>query len=281
MWWWSRRPSYFWGGALIVVGVLLLLGNVGLLNNLNWDYIWPVLLIAFGVWLIVARVLPGGGPTFGGPFVGAAMGSVALDRSDPREGLSKAKLQVEVGSARLDVRGAALGDLLYRARIDHSGTPPEVQLDRSTGTVRISQRGNWMVGGWGRVKLDVQLNDAVSWELDLDSGSIKGTVDLSTVPLAKFECDSASSRIDLSVSQPSGEVPIRVEGGSVDIRLRRPSGAAARVHAAGGSIRVTADGVRQNGFGSLAWQSTGFDASPNRYDARFSGGSVRAEVEQH
>jgi hypothetical protein len=273
MWWWSRRPSYFWGSALVVVGVLLLLGNTGVLNNVSWDYVWPVLLIAFGVWLIVGRMLPRGVPTYSG--------SAAVDRSDPRDGLAKAKLKIEVGGSRLDVRGAALGDLLYRARIDHSGAPPEVQLDRSTGTVRISQGGNWMVGGWGRMQLDVQLNDAVLWEVDIDSGSVRGTVDLSTVPIAKFECDSASSRIDLSVSKPAGEVPIRVEGGSVDVRLRRPTGTAVRVNTAGGSIRITADGVRQNGFGSLAWQSPGSDASSDRYDVRFSGGSVRADVEQH
>src|ERR1700681_3123128 len=172
MWWGARRPSYFWGGALVVVGGLLLLGNLGLLNNLNWDYVWPVLLIAGGVWLLVARVLPGGAPTYFGSAVGSGVGSAAIDRSDPREGQTKAKLQIAVGSARLDVRGAALGDLLYRARIDHSGASPDVQLDRSTGTVRISQGGNWMVGGWGRVKLDVQLNDAVLWEVDLDSASI-------------------------------------------------------------------------------------------------------------
>jgi hypothetical protein len=274
-WWWSRRPSYFWGGTLVVVGVLLLLGNTGVLNNVNWDQIWPVLLIAFGIWLIVGRMLPGGAPP---TYVGSA---AQVDRSDPREGLAKAKLKIEVGASRLDVRGAALGDLLYRARMDHRGAPAEVHLDRSTGTVRISQGGNWMVGGWGRVQLDVQLNDTVVWEVDIDSGSVRGTVDLSTVPLAKFECDSASSRIDLSVSQPAGEVPIKIEGGSVDIRLRRPTGSAARVQAAGASIRLTADGVRQNGFGSLTWQSTGFDSSSDRYDAHFSGGSVRADVEQH
>jgi hypothetical protein len=82
------------------------------------------------------------------------------------------------------------------------------------------------------------------------------------------------------VSKPAGEIPVRVEGGSVDVRWRRPTGAAARIHAAGGSIRVTADGVRQRGFGSLGWQSTGFDSSSDRYDARFSGGSVSVEVEQ-
>jgi hypothetical protein len=274
-WWWSGRSNYFWGGALVVVGALLLLGNFGLLNNLNWDVVWPVLLIAFGAWLIVARVLPGGPPTMSGSR------RSALDRSDPRDGLTKAKLQVAVGSCRVDIRGAALGDVLYHARIDHGGAPPNIELDKTTGTVRISQESNWMVGGWGRVRLDLQLCDAVPWEVEIKSGDVRGNIDLSTVPLARFDCDSASSRIDLSVSQPAGEVPIRVEGGSVDIHLRRPAGAAARVSVAGGSIRLTADGVRQHGFGTLAWQSTGFDTATNRYDSRFSGGSVRAEVEQH
>jgi hypothetical protein len=276
MWWWwgSGRSSYFWGGVLVVVGTLLLLGNFGLLNNLNWDVLWPTILIAFGVWLIVARVMAGGPPPLSGS-------SAAADRSDPREGLTKARLQLAVGSCSVDVHGAPLGDLLYRARFDHRGVQPDIQLDRATGTVRISQGGNWMVGGWGRVRLDLQLSDAVVWDVDIDTASIRGTVDLSALPLAKFECDGASSRIDLSVSQPSGEVPIRVEGGSVDVRLRRPSGAAARVTASGGSIRLTADGVRQHGFGSVAWQSPGSDSAHDRYDARFSGGSVRAEVEQH
>jgi cell wall-active antibiotic response 4TMS protein YvqF len=274
MWRWTGRSSYFWGGALVVVGALLLLGNVGLLNNVNWDVVWPVLLIAFGAWLIVARVLPGGPPAIG-------RSAAAVDRSDPRAGLTKAKLQIAVGSCRVDIHGAALGDLLYRARIDHGGVPPTVELDSTTGTVRINQEGNWMVGGWGRVRLDLQLSDAVPWEVEIKSADIRGDIDLSTVPLVRFECDSASSRIDLNVSQPAGDVPIRVEGGSVDIRLRRPSGAAARVNVAGGSIRLTADGVRQRGFGTLAWQSAGFDTASNRYDARFSGGSVRADVEQH
>jgi hypothetical protein len=78
MWWGSSgRSSYFWGGALVVVGTLLLLGNLGLLNDINWDYVWPVLLIAFGVWLIAARALQRGARSSGGP--------ATADRSTPPE----------------------------------------------------------------------------------------------------------------------------------------------------------------------------------------------------
>jgi len=45
----------FWGVALVLIGVYYLLKNVGLLGFLHEDILWPVLLIAFGIFLIVRR----------------------------------------------------------------------------------------------------------------------------------------------------------------------------------------------------------------------------------
>jgi hypothetical protein len=269
--WWFRGPSYFWGAVLVVVGVLALLGNFHLLDNLNWNYVWPVFLIALGAWLIVARGLPGGGDTI--------VGGRAADRSDPREGLERATLDIAVGTARVEIRGAALGDQLYHAKIGHSGQAPEVDLDRATGTLRIAQHGSWMMGGWGRVDLEIQLSDAIPWEIHAKTGTIKGTIDLSTARLSRLESDAGASRIELSVPKPAGEVPIRMEGGSVRLRLRRPSGTAMRLEASGGSVHLTADGVRQRGLGNLVWQSPGLESATDRYSARFSGGSVHADIE--
>ena len=268
MWW--GRPGYFWGGILVIVGALAMLANLGWLDNLEWNLVWPILLIAFGVWLIVARVLPGASTTYGG----------AVDRADTRDGVAKARLEIALGATRLDLRGASLGEQLYKAHLDHRGNPPEVHLDRISGTVRITQPDSWMFGGWGRIKLDVQVNDALPWEVDIDTGALRATVDLRTVPLVRFECDAGSSRLEVSLSRPTGEVPIRVEGGSVRARLRRPVGTAAKVTASGGSIRLIADGVRQGGFGSVSWQSPGGDSAPDRYDIRLAAGAVNAELEQ-
>lgn len=269
MWW--GRPSYLWGGLLIVLGVLAVLANLGYLSNISWHVIWPLLLIGLGVWLIATRIVPTTPDDHGG---------AGFDRSDARDGLARAKLDIALGSARIDVRAAALGDQLYRAHIVHRGNPPEVELDRASGTVRISQSGNWMMGGWGRVKLEVQLNDALAWALDIHCGAVRGRIDLSTVGLAGFECHSGSTDLELSVARPAGEVPIRMEGGSVRLRLRRPAGAAVRVDASGGSIRLWADGVSQGGVGNVTWQSPGMDSSGDRYEARFAGGSLKVGLEQ-
>ena len=49
------RKEYFWPTVLVVVGVYFLLSNVGLLEWLRFDIVWPVLLILLGAWLIIRR----------------------------------------------------------------------------------------------------------------------------------------------------------------------------------------------------------------------------------
>lgn len=64
--WWNRNPGVFWGVVLVILGVLFLLANSGVLTNINWDYVWPLFLIALGVWLIVVRIGPGVASAAGG-----------------------------------------------------------------------------------------------------------------------------------------------------------------------------------------------------------------------
>src|SRR6266480_3739914 len=161
---WNRNPSIFWGIVLVVLGVLFLLSNLDI--NINWSIVWPVVLIALGVWLLVARVGPGGA-------------SAGLDSAEARDGLTKAKLEVAVGSGRIDVRSTDLGDQLYRTHIEHAGTAPEVNLDRATGTVRISQRLDWFAGA-RRLRIDTQVSDAIPWEITCNTGAIRGDFNLST-----------------------------------------------------------------------------------------------------
>jgi hypothetical protein len=47
-----RRGSLFWGGVLIVMAALLLLKQAGVIVGDIFGYFWPLLIIAFGIWLI-------------------------------------------------------------------------------------------------------------------------------------------------------------------------------------------------------------------------------------
>ncbi len=46
---------WFWGAALIVIGGYYLLQNLGLLNWVRGDVLWPVLLILLGVLMLIGR----------------------------------------------------------------------------------------------------------------------------------------------------------------------------------------------------------------------------------
>ncbi len=52
-----RRPAVFWGTVLVLVGLVLFLDNLGVFGDLSvWRLIWPLLLIAVGVWVLVGTV---------------------------------------------------------------------------------------------------------------------------------------------------------------------------------------------------------------------------------
>ena len=54
---WQRNSGAFWGGGiLILIGLYFLLANLGLLDWLKWDYVWPIVLIAIGLWLVIRRL---------------------------------------------------------------------------------------------------------------------------------------------------------------------------------------------------------------------------------
>src|SRR5256885_16564138 len=97
---WSRNPSVVWGGILVILGGLFLLSNLN--TNVNWNVIWPVFLIAVGLWRIAARV--GSSSTSPG----------ATDTAEPLDGLTGATLDLAIGGGSVDVRSAPLVDQPYR-----------------------------------------------------------------------------------------------------------------------------------------------------------------------
>jgi Domain of unknown function (DUF5668) len=261
---WNRSPSVFWGGLIVLVGVLFLLSNLGVFDNLDWNIVWPVLLIALGVWLLIARIGPGGA-------------SADVDSAEPREGLERARLEVAVGAARLDIAARPLDDQLYRVHIEHAGTPPEVRLDRAGGTLRIAQRSDWFMGA-RRLVVDARLSDAIPWEVVCTTGAIRGDFDLTSATLTGFSCRTGASNVNLALGVPRGIVPVRIEGGALTITVTRPAGAAVQVQASGGAVQLRADGSRQDGLGTRSWRSGGFDAAKDRYDVTVSGGALNVEI---
>lgn len=43
------------GYALVILGVIFLLKNLGLLVAINWDLVWPIVLVIIGILMIYKK----------------------------------------------------------------------------------------------------------------------------------------------------------------------------------------------------------------------------------
>ncbi len=254
------RHELFWPAVLILVGLYFLFANLGFISA---DLFWPLVLIAVGVWLVIARVGPGSA-------------YAAVDSAEPRENLQQARLEIAVGAGRIDVKSSQLADQLYRAHVEHAGPSPEVKLDRTTGTVRISQRLGWFSGARD-VNVDTQLSDAIPWQVSCSTGAIRGTFDLTGVQLTRFDCQTGASRIELQLGAPKGIVPIRIQGAALTVDVVRPAGVPVKVDASGAAVQLRGDGTRQDGVGSRSWSSAGAEGA-DRYEISVSGAGLTVNV---
>ncbi len=291
-----RYRSYFWPAVLILIGLVALLVNSGVIStdrlNLLGD-LWPLILIVIGLELIARRGLPGQAGDVAAVLIVllAAGGTIAYVALAPNPGatgklyshaaigsLNHAALEIDAGAANITVTGASSleGDL-YHATINYSGTKPEVNLDRSDGTLTISQ-GN---SGFGvfqtrRFTLDLQINSSIRWTISSSGGASTETFKLASLPLTSMDINTGASREDITLGTPSGVVPIKINGGALTVNLHRPAGTAASVSVSGGAVSLNFDGRQNHGIGDLQ-QSTGDES--DMYRVEVSGGACTVTMD--
>src|ERR1700704_6008987 len=222
--------SFFWPVALIAIGIFALLVD---LNVISADRLyrladlWPLVLLVIGLELIARRAFKGAAADLAGALVlliaiGGAIVYVstgpaisgethALDTSDEIGNLTSATLHVDVGAATLTVHSnASLGSALYQAHLEYVGVKPSVTLDTSTGDLRITQNGRFMIFGTRRIVIDMQINPTVKWSFSVNSGAADDTLDLAAVTLGSIELNTGASRADITLGPPTGVVPISI-----------------------------------------------------------------------
>lgn len=258
-----RYRSFFWPSLLILVGIIALLINVGaipveklyLLLNL-----WPLILIVLGLELIVRRSLRGaaGDAVTALIVLVAILGAVAYVALSPNTSnthtfdstttvgnLEQASLEIDAGAAQVTIsEGTDLGADLYRAHVEYAGPKPEVSVDRTNGSLTISQQGGALFQR-ETLALTLQLNPGIPWKIGVNTGA---------------------SRDDITLGKPSGIVPVKINGGAVTVRLHRPGGTAASVTVQGGAVNLQADGKQAtHAIGSASYATPGFSEATDGY----------------
>ena len=223
-----RRNRLFWGLVLIIVGVLLLLGNLGLLPADVWLIIWPSILILFGLWILGGRFIRGGA-------------SVAESLSIPLDGAREARLTISHGAGRLMVSGkTGPGQLLagtfsggVEHRADRVGDRLDVDLQAEVGRA-FESAFPWTWGPGAALDWRFSLSGEVPLSLDVRTGASETTMDLTLLRLTELKLETGASSCDITLPARAGFSRVAVKGGATSVKLRVPEGVAARITSEGG-----------------------------------------------
>jgi hypothetical protein len=295
----GRYRSYFWPAVLILVGIVALLINTGRLSAdrlYQLFDLWPLILIVLGLELIARRTMRGAAGDVAAilivvvAVVGAAAYVVvapnpatsrSLDTSSAIAGVDQASLEIDAGSANITVSGSkAVESDLYRAHIEYFGSKPGVSFDHSTGLVRISQSsGNFPFFQSRRFVVNIKLNQHVPWSITENSGASTSTLNLAGVQVGSINVNTGASRTELTLGEPSGIVPVTINGGSLNVHLHRPQGTGASVAIAGGALNLNADGRQMHAIGNLHFQSKDFATEGDGYRIEINGGACNVTLD--
>jgi hypothetical protein len=201
-----------------------------------------------------------------------------VDSHAPLGNLDHASLEIDAGAANITVTGtSSLEGDLYHATISYSGSKPEINLDRSDGSLTISQ-GNTGFGVFQtrRFTLDLQINSSIPWTITSNGGASTETFNLASVPLKSMDINTGASRQDITLGPPSGVVPITINGGALTVNLHRLAGAGLSVSVSGGAVSLDFDGRQHHAIGS-ADDSSGSGA--DMYRVEVSGGACTVKVD--
>jgi hypothetical protein len=294
-----RYRSLFWPGVLILVGLIALLVNVGVVNGdrlLDLITLWPLILIVIGLELIVRNTVRGPTGELAAVLIvvlaiAASVGYVAfvpspsathtLDRTGPVGLLTKASVEISVGSAKITMTsGAELGANLYHVRIAYSGNQPDVKFDREAGALTIDQNNNSFLGLRGqRIEISVELNSSVQWSITENTGASTDTINLPTSHVTAVQVNTGASREEITLGPASGIVPVEVDGGALTVHVHRPAGVEASVDVSGGAVSLNADGHDSHAVGELKYETPGFSGATDGYRIQVNGGACTVTLD--
>ena len=204
--------------------------------------------------------------------------AVAVSRGD----LTRAALKVTAGTPFLDVSMGRLGGTLLRVSTP-DGAPVRPVLSGSQLIVLslagASGSGNSGSSGNSGYVVRVVLNSAVTWALDLASGTERTVVDLRGGKVAGMAVTAGSAALDVSLPRPSGTLPSLLAGGVSQFRLSLPGGVPVQVAVGGGASFVSVDGQKLTGIaGGTVLTPPGWTSATSRFAVNATSGFSQLTV---
>lgn len=258
------RNQLFWGGVLILVGGLMLAGEMGITlpnGNSLMSIFWPLLLIGFGVWVLLSVLMRGK----------IEAESASIELQDAHE----ASLRISHGAGEFRLHGGAsaneilhgtfVGGLDHKA--DRNGDRLEVKMRSANDFVMLPPFGSKEQLDW-----DVSLNSSIPIALDMNMGANKSEINLQDLNITDIKLKSGAS--DTVITLPArGRLHVDCEIGAAALTLIVPDGVAIRTHASMGAGDFKVDKTR---FPNN--ESPDFASAQNAIDIHVKGGAASVRI---
>jgi hypothetical protein len=297
----SRRRSVVLPAVLILLGVLLLLNNLGLMNWSVWTAIarfWPLILIALGLELILGRgsvstsvivivvlvIIAGSGLTLRHP---TARGAITRTRVEkPLSGATSADIEINMGVGALYLSSLANSSDLITGMVDTAVGEWLTQDFKITGNraslMLATERRNFIdpyffgIGRQPARTWDLALTQNIPISLDIRTGVGEARIDLERVMATAVEVRTGVGKTDLTLPA-MGNAKVTLSGGVGETVIHIPKGVAARIRTKTGigSVQVHGNYTRINN----EYISPDFDTAENRVELEVKGGigSIRIQ----
>lgn len=262
-----NRSSLFWGAVLLLLGGLMLAGQMGVRlpgGATPMAFFWPLVLIFFGGWMVLSVFMRGKSP------VGESA-SVSL------QGASEASVRINHGAGELRIGSGAGMDELANG-VFSGGLEQDSRLNGSRLEVRLNppQPNFPFFGHWDRYDWDMRLNANIPTALTLQMGANKTEADLHDLRLTslKVETGASETRIRLPAQ---GRLRADFSLGAASLKLTVPEGMAARIRATTGAATLSVDTSRFPRMGDV-YQSPDFETAANAIEIKIDAGAADIKV---
>lgn len=244
----GRRPSRRAGKVRAAIGVTLaalLLGGTG---------------------VVLARLYTDADPTPRAAPSAAPRGTAPASPnavSAPLAGLDTASFELVSDTNAFSLTTADLGADLYRVSTpEGSSVVPRVTAGRDVVRLFLDRSGQG-----GDEAVEVRLNEDVRWRLTMTGGVKRGVFSLAGAKIDGVNLVGGATRIELTLPQPDGTLPIRMSGGVNEFEVRTADAVPVRVRARRGAGQVRLGGRTDDGVArGASFSSKGWAASKDRID---------------
>ena len=280
----SSQPRYrslFWPIILIGVGLVWFLSNINVIPNFNpmaLINLWPLLLIALGLDLLIGRKSALVGLLIGLATVGAAIAillaapnlgitnqqAITETFTEPLAGATSAVIEINSSSEPVNIHSLSDSTNLFEGMLIHTGVVDFQASGSSQKHITLSERGPNFQFFMGipnfNLRWDIGLNPGVPIQLNVNSGSGSVQMHLAGLQLSGLKADGGSGSLTIDLPVSTGAYAVDYQGGSGSLDLSLPAGTDVTVTLDGGSgslnLRLPANtavrlDVRDHGSGSV------------------------------